>query len=293
MNPVPGPILDATATRRGLMGVVAQTLAGIKTFLDPLRLARRTTAQLPVGGAELEAAIAYDTTTKRPQFHDGVSWVPLAAVVGSGGASLAEHISNTEAHPASSVTLPPAVFPLWADETRVEETKVQAALVRMVEDLAFPGGAGKIGADPGGGLTGLTVQEQLDELRSIKQDELQSDSVWTDISSSVNTLSGWATTGGPIYAIRLGDKLLLKGRVRRATGNTANTLFMTMPNQYLVGRYQAQTIVCTIDTGTVYYSLLVGGGVNALPGVNLLNEASLPAHGEIEVILDGLEFYFY
>lgn len=104
-SPVPAPTSDATATRRGLMGITAQSFSGIKTFLDAIRLAFKTTATLPVGGAELEGQVLYNTTTKRAMVHDGTSWVPVVmAVDGESTISLEEHLASLSAHDSSAIT---------------------------------------------------------------------------------------------------------------------------------------------------------------------------------------------
>jgi hypothetical protein len=152
-GPYPAPISDATSTRRGLMGIGAQVFSGVKTFLDAIGLSNKTTATLPVGGAELEGQLVYNSTTKRPQVHDGTDWKPVALEVGG-------------ATPASSIGYSGSGN--WADSTAITAVTVEAALDEVVSDLSETGGASKIGATPGGSLSGTTVQAQLSELDSEK-----------------------------------------------------------------------------------------------------------------------------
>lgn len=170
-SPTPGPIRDATSTQRGLMSTVAQTFAGMKTFLNLIRLALMPTVEIPSGGTELEGSILYDSTAKRIKVHTGTTWSPVALSTSGGGSSLEEHIASTEAHSSGNITWSGGASQ-WQDETPFSPSNLDdAVLDNIVDTLAGPYGARKIGTNGGGGLTGLNIQEQLDELYSIKVGE--------------------------------------------------------------------------------------------------------------------------
>ena len=166
-SPVPSPITDATATRRGLMGIVDQTFAGIKSFLSPIKLAMFPTVSLPPGE---KGMLLVDDTTNRPMFYDGTGWFPVAIVTGGGGASLEAHIDSPTAHPSGNIQYSGGSTG-WQDGTLYSPNNMDEAVLNIVEELAGPYGAAKIGTAAGGGLTGLNVQEQLDELYSDKVGE--------------------------------------------------------------------------------------------------------------------------
>ena len=167
-SPIPSPIRDATGTHRGLMGIVDQTFAGIKTFLSPIKLALFSTGSLPSGE---KGMLAVDDTTSRPMFYDGTSWLPVAIVTGGGGASLEAHIESPEAHPSGNITWGGGGS-AWQDETPFQPNNLDEAILDNIVDLlAGPYGARKIGTNGGGGLTGLNIQEQLDELYGLKVNE--------------------------------------------------------------------------------------------------------------------------
>jgi hypothetical protein len=151
-------------------------------------LAIRTSGTLPTGDGAVEGSVVYDTTTKRPKVHNGTAWVPVARVVGGGGTSFEEHVASTSAHAADNITY--AGSESWADGTSPGLGNVEDTITEMVVGLAGSDGAGKIGTDPSGGLVGLNVQEQLNELDGNKAD---SDA----LASSAGTLmvSGPAKTG--------------------------------------------------------------------------------------------------
>lgn len=178
---VPAPLRDATPTRRGLMGVGAQTLAGVKSFLDAIKLALKTTATLPEGGAELEGSMVYDSTTKKAQVHDGTAWRSVVVTAtGEEATSLEEHLTDEAAHTAQNISYEGSLTgtDVWAALEELKDTKTESSafdtLVAEVVDLGStrvsfteligPGGAGLVGASPGGGLSTTTTQGQLNEL---------------------------------------------------------------------------------------------------------------------------------
>lgn len=159
-SPIPGPTRDATQTRRGLMGILSQTFAGVKTFLDPICLARRAPTELPTGS---EGMVLFNTVTKRALVHDGNSWLPVVmSTAGVDVTSLEEHILSLTAHSADHISWTGGSSQ-WADGTVYAPTHVEDAVLAAVELLAGTGGARKVGTD-NGSLTGTNVQEQLDEL---------------------------------------------------------------------------------------------------------------------------------
>lgn len=151
------------------MGIVDQTFAGIKTFLSPIKLALFPTGSLPSGE---KGMLAVDDNTNRPMFYDGTSWLPVAIVTGGGGASLEAHIESPEAHPSSNIAWSGGGSS-WQDETPFLPGNVDEAILDNIVDLlAGPYGARKIGTNGGGGLTGLNIQEQLDELYGMSMDRV-------------------------------------------------------------------------------------------------------------------------
>lgn len=172
-SPYPAPTSDATPTRRGLMGIAAQTFAGAKSFLDAIKLALRTSGTLPAGGAELEGSILYNTTTKRTMVHDGISWVPVVMSITEGtGTPLEEHIISVGAHTATKISYVPgglweAPIPLTSPDVRNALDELNVKKVTS-ETLAAGGGAALVGATPSGNLSGTDVQTQLVELDAEK-----------------------------------------------------------------------------------------------------------------------------
>lgn len=164
-SPTPAPFKDATATRRGFMGVGDQIFQGIKSFLKPIKLALFSTGGLP---AVTEGHVAYDSTLHRLVVRTNSGWVPaVLAVSGGSVASLEEHILDPAAHPGTNIEFISGSF-TWGDDSDFNPSNIEEAVVTIIEELSAPGGAAKVRAAPGGGLSGTNVQAQLNELDSEK-----------------------------------------------------------------------------------------------------------------------------
>lgn len=173
-SPVPAPPRDATSTRRGLMGITAQTFAGVKTFLEAIGLAKKTAGTLPVGGTELEGAILYNTTTKRAMVHDGTGWVPVVMSTGS-TESLEEHLLDVEnAHDATAINYSGGTHVEAAldelDTTRVRRNDVSDPWVdaTTTTDEGWTGTAScLVGDDKRVMLKGSTTRSNSDYVKGI------------------------------------------------------------------------------------------------------------------------------
>lgn len=139
------------------------------------------------------------------------------------------------------------------------------------------------------GLDATTVQGQLDELTTSC---LLSGSSWTNINANVNTGDGWEIIQA-VEVILIKDKVLLRGRVRRPTADSANSAFLALPNAYRVASFQPKSVVCVTGGPTAYIPLIVGGGYTVTPIFSILNEAAVPSYTSLDVILNGLELYFH
>lgn len=205
-SPTPAPPKDATPTRRGLMGILDQTFAGIKRFNDAVRLALRTSSTLPAGGAELEGMLVYNTTTKRANLHIGTSWTQVV-VDASGGdvITLAEHIADQLAHPANNIIYSGSGG-TWGDGsffdpgTDTVENVINWLVVELGGTNGSPGAA-KIKTAPSGGLVGTNVQAQLLELDAEK---MRIDSLAVSAGTS---LIGSSSVAGTYFVLTEGSLL--------------------------------------------------------------------------------------
>lgn len=203
-TPTPAPPRDASATHRGLMGVLDQAFSGVKSFLDRVVLAKLAASSLPSGGPELEGSVVYNTTLKRAMVHTGSGWLPLvASVAGTPTANLEEHILDEAAHPDAHITYTGGPQ-LWANGDQVEMSQNLGELsVAVFQALANQSGGARIGALANGSLSGTNVQDQLyslDESKTSAADLAAN----TGATGTGTNLVGGAGAVGPVFSLTAG-----------------------------------------------------------------------------------------
>jgi hypothetical protein len=258
----PSPIRDASATRRGLVGILAQTFSGVKTFLDAIKLASRTTGTLPAGGAELEGQVVYNTSNKRPHVHVGTGWVPVALSVSSGDPlSLEEHLVASPAHIAANIGFDDGNNS-WRDGTSNGGEDVQGALDATVNTLGSMSGALKIGVTTGSGVTATNVQAGLVEAHARIAEKLTT----SELAASTGTtlVGGAAKSGMTWFQLAAGtlkaqvEELLthVNTAVNTARADLVAPTLVTLPTDWLGDLTYAKDnggwghVLGTIENGT-------------------------------------------